>query len=374
LILVTGAVVVVYATLGGIVAVMWADAIQAVVLTLGAVISLGVIWYHLPAGPLTVWQIAAEQTPHKFAWGDWGWPPISGTAFWLILCFGIFENLKNFGVDQNYIQRYVSARPAEAIRSVWLGALLYLPVSGLFLLIGTSLFAFYHQHPTARAQVEGIVRAQRPTAGGVDVQQRPDGGRVLAGGAAASAEPQKIGDRVFPHFIANYLPPGLLGLLVAAIFSAAMSTVSTSLNSSATIVLSDFYLRGWSPQADDRTRLWVLRATTILLGGLATAGAWCLVALTASALDAWWTISSILGAGILGLFLLGRMVPAARSWDAGWGLAAGMGVVAWIVFGQAFIDKKAAIVFGSVTVVAVGWLSTAGASRRAMLDRRGGGN
>lgn len=360
LIAITGVVVIVYSTLGGIVAVIWADATQAVILTGGALLALVLIVYQLPGGIGDVWQVAAAHNPHKFSLGSWSPTQWSGSAVWLVLLYGLFDNLRNFGIDQNYIQRYIATQPRDAAWSVWLGALLYIPVSALFLLIGTALFAFYQQHPEDRREVETLVRHQQAHAsseGGAPATAPTASSEARATGAAN--EPVKLGDRVFPHFIAKYLPPGVKGILIAAIFAAAMSTVSTSLNSSATICLSDFYLRLWYPTATDQQQLLVLRTCTVVLGIAATAGAWQLVALRESALENWWTLSSVLGAGILGLFLLGRLRSSATSGHAAAALIAGLLAVAWLIFGQDFLDKKLAIVVGSVTVVLVGSVAAA---------------
>lgn len=365
LILVTGLVVIFYAAFGGIVAVIWADAIQAVVLSLGAVIALVLIINGLPHGISDVFQIAQEQVPSKWSLGSFDWQTWTGSAFWLVLSYGLFENLRNFGVDQNYIQRYVSAKPQAAVWSLWFGALLYIPVSALFLMIGTSLFAFYQHHPNDLNEVRQIIEQQQRPIGSVPVsavdENNADGNMSDTKGATAEV---KLGDRVFPHYIAKYLPPGIKGLLIAAIFSAAMSTISTSLNSVATIVLSDFYLRAWRPDASEPNCLWILRLVTVMAGLAAIGGAMALVTLTASALDAWWTTSSVLGTGILGLFLLGRLVAAADQRDAAVGLLVGLVVVAGLLFGQEWVwgevrfDKKLSIVVGTMAVVFAGWGSS----------------
>lgn len=357
LIALTGAVVILYSTLGGIVAVIWADAIQAVVLTAGALLALALILFQLPGGFADVWQVAASHTPNKFSLGSWSPSQWTGSAVWLVLLYGLFDNLRNFGIDQNYIQRYIATQPRAAAWSVWLGALLYIPVSALFLFIGTALFAFYQQRPADLQAVESLVRQQQTnTAPSAQPAPAPNGELPTHSPATVDDDlpAVKVGDRVFPHFIAHHLPPGIKGLLVAAIFAAAMSTVSTSLNSSATICLSDFYLRLYRPTADDHQQLQVLRRASIALGVAATAGAWQLVALRESALENWWTISSLLGAGILGLFLLGRISSSARSPHAAVALTAGLLAVAWLTFGQDFLDKKLAIVVGSLTVLLTG--------------------
>jgi SSS family solute:Na+ symporter len=147
---------------------------------------------------------------------------------------------------------------------------------------------------------------------------------------AAQLSETAIGDRVFPHFIARHLPPGLTGLLIAAIFAAAMSTVSTSLNSSATLLMSDYYRRFLNPSANDRQCMGALYLSTIVWGILGTGMALLLVRLTESALDIWWTLSGIFGGGMCGLFLLGMISRRARNPAAVTGVVIGALVILWM--------------------------------------------
>jgi SSS family solute:Na+ symporter len=144
----------------------------------------------------------------------------------------------------------------------------------------------------------------------------------------------ELGDRVFPHFIAANLPIGARGLLIAAVFAAAMSTVSTGLNSSATLVMSDFYRRLLRPDASDQSQVLVLRGATLLWGIMGTGVALALVRLTNSVLDIWWTISGVLGAGIVGLFLLGMTSPKLRERPAVAILSLGVLLITWMTFSK----------------------------------------
>jgi SSS family solute:Na+ symporter len=146
---------------------------------------------------------------------------------------------------------------------------------------------------------------------------------------AATLRDQDIGDRVFPHFIGRYLPPGLVGLLIAAIFAAGMSTISGSLNSSATLLLRDYYLRFFRPNASDKEAMRVLYAGTIVWGCLGTLAALVLIRLTDSALDIWWTLVGIFGGGMLGLFLIGMIVRKARNVSAIIAVAIGTIAIFW---------------------------------------------
>lgn len=327
LIVITGVIVTAYSFVGGIVAVIWADAIQAIVLLAGALLALGILLWGLPGGPMEVITLANESG--KFSLGETSLSILDQPTVWVVLGFGFFDNLRNFSVDQSYVQRYIAASSdKQARRSVWLGALLYVPVSLLFLFIGTSLFAFYQSHPTDAAGLRSVVARQRVMQDGID----PGAADFEAAVAETASEltQQDFGDRAFPHFIATHLPVGVRGLLIAAIFAAAMSTVSTSLNSSATLVMSDFYARLVRPTASDAEQLWVLRAGTVVWGGLGTAMALTFVQLTESILDIWWLLSGALGAGIVGLFLMGWLVRGVRGVQAVAALTIAMGLILWM--------------------------------------------
>lgn len=380
-ILVTGACVVVYSLMGGIRAVIWADAIQAVVLLVGAVFALAVIWSQLPQGPAAMLSQAARNG--KLSLGSMNPLVVSQATFWVVLAYGIVENLKNFGIDQSYIQRYIAARnEKEAKAGLWLGGLLYLPVSALFFMIGTSLFYLYQSRPGEIPEVRRIVARQRLLQQGIRPTETDVAASATPAASAASnyyerlqaeadgLEPRDIGDRVFPHFIAKHLPPGITGLLIAAVFAAAMSTVSTSLNSSATLVMTDFYRRFFDPNAPDRRLLLVLRTATTVWGVLGIATALALVRLTESVLDIWWTLSSVLSGGIVGLFLLGQISRKADHRGGAVAVAVGLAAIAWMVFSasdwwplawsrfRSPFHAFLVTVLGTAVILAVGMLAT----------------
>src|SRR5690606_17186345 len=133
--------------------------------------------------------------------------------------------------------------------------------SALFFLIGTTLFAFYSTHDADMQELRQVVARQRLMQKGVlpPAVQEDGSDSPLVGeyqtqvdAVASDLSMEDLGDRAFPLFIAKWLPPGVTGLLIAAVFAAAMSTVSTSLNSSATLVMGDFYLRFFNREASDR--------------------------------------------------------------------------------------------------------------------------
>ncbi len=328
---VTGLVVTLYSLVGGIVAVIWTDALQAFVLIGGALACLALMIFQLPGGPGELFRVAAEH--QKFSMGSMEFDDWSRQTFWVVLLNGLFVNLQNFGIDQSYVQRYIaSSSEKEARKSVWLGGMLYLPVSAVFFLIGTALFAFYLSRPADLAEVRDAVASQRLIRDGFD--PAASGFAAAVGTKAATLADADIGDGVFPHFIGKHLPSGVTGLLIAAVFAAGMSTISTSLNSAATVFHADFFVRFFCPAAGDRESLRVLRWATLAFGVVGTSVSFLLLNV-ASALDAWWTLSSIFSGGILGLFLLGQVSRRASNPAAVAAVICGLGVITWITLSTA---------------------------------------
>jgi SSS family solute:Na+ symporter len=310
-IIITGLAVILYSMLGGIQAVIWTDTIQGIILIAGALICAIILTFSMPRGVHQLFEIASAN--NKFSLGSFG-PGLRDSTFWVVLIYGLFINLQNYGIDQNYIQRYMTAgSDKEAKSSALFGSLLYIPVSLLFFYIGTALFAYYTATPDLL----------------------PDELR-LAG----------TGDKVFPYFIATGLPVGLTGLLIAAIFSAGMSTVSTSLNSSATIILSDFYKRYFNKKADEKSSMRVLHITSFATGILGIGIALLLVGVE-SVLDAWWALASIFSGGMLGLFLLGFISKTARKSDAVIGVIIGVLLITWMSLSPVYFTEGKLLAFRS---------------------------
>ena len=319
-ILATGVLVTLYTLLGGIEAVIWTDVVQSIVLMGGAVVVAAMLLFGMPDGPGQAVSIAADAG--KFDLGSFSLDPTAST-FWVVLIYGVFINVNNFGIDQSFVQRYHAAKSnAAAVRSVWIGALLYLPISLLFFFIGSSLFSFYHARPELLAEVKREVAAAQ-------LADRPDATSSEIAERAAGLSDADVGDKVLPHFIANQMPPGLAGLLIAAIFAAAMSSIDTSLNSSATVILNDVYRGHVRPRAGEGESMWVLRLATIACGAVGTGVALAMVDVK-SVLDAWWILSGVFAGGMLGLFLLGLLVRRAGNVAAGIGVGVGVLIILWM--------------------------------------------
>lgn len=327
IIIITGISVMVYAMLGGIQAVVWTDAIQGIILILGALISAIILMFSMPEEPGQLFRIATEH--NKFSLGSFD-PGLTTSTFWVVLIYGIFINLQNFGIDQNYIQRYMTASSEkEAKKSAVYGALMYIPVSLLFLFIGTALFSYYSSHP-------GIL---------------PDG-----------IQP----DKVFPFFIINNMPAGLTGLLIASVFAAGMSTISTSVNSSATVILNDYFRKSLKPGSEEKASMRILYSSTIIFSILSIIVAIAMINVQ-SALDAWWKLASIFSGGMLGLFLLGYFSKRVNNTAAITGVVAGVILIAWMSLSPVFLKEilpglaspfhnYLTIVFGTTAIFVTGFL------------------
>jgi solute:Na+ symporter, SSS family len=311
IILVTGVCIIIYSMLGGIQAVIWTDAIQGIVLIGGALICALILFFSMPEGPGQLFRIAAAH--HKFSLGSFS-SSVSQSTFWVMLVYGLFINLQNYGIDQNYVQRYMTTETEkEAKSSALFGSLLYIPVSLLFFYIGTALFSYYSAMP----------------------QLLPD---HLKGAAMA--------DKVFPYFIVHGLPVGITGLLIASIFAAGMSTVSTSVNSTATIVLSDYYKRYFKPNPSEKASMRVLYMASSVFGILGILVALAMMKVQ-SALDAWWTLASIFSGGMLGLFLLGYFAKKAKNINAAIGVIVGVFVIFWLSLSPLYFNTGGWLKFRS---------------------------
>lgn len=330
IILFTGIIVAVYSMLGGITAVLWTDAIQGILLIVGAVGCIIYMLFSMPEGPSQIFSIGAAYD--KFSLGSFKLD-VTEPTFWVVLIYGVFINLQNYGIDQNYVQRYMVLKSdKEAQRSALIGGLIYLPISVLFLFIGTALFGYYHSAETLPLDLQDISKA----------------------------------DRVFPYFIVNALPPGLTGLMIASIFAAGMSTISTSFNSSATVFLTDYYNRYINKNASNSQHMRVLYVSSAIIS-LIGVGIGIAMIDVKSALDAWWKLSSIFSGGMLGLFLLAMFSKVKYAKGAIIGMIAGILVILWLTLSERIFGPKSigasfhtylTIVFGTITIFLVGFLAS----------------
>lgn len=311
----TGCLTLLYSLVGGIAAVMWCDAVQGIILIVGAVVCALLLTFDMPEGPSQLFEIAAENG--KFSLGSLSLS-LREPTFWVVLVYGLFTNMQNYGIDQNYVQRYMTARStAEAVRSTMFGSLLYIPVSFVFVYIGTALFSYYTAQPELLP--EGVV-----------------------------------GDKVFPYFIVHGLPAGVTGLVIASLFSAGMSTISTSINSAATIVLTDFYKKLRKRESTPRQEMVVLYVASAAVGALGIVVGILMMQID-GVLDAWWKLASIFSGGMLGLFLLGLLGHTIRRQNVVIAVAVGLAVIAWMSF-LAPLHTYLTIVLGTMAIFLTGFV------------------
>ena len=228
-ILFMGVLATIYTAAGGISAVIWTDVLQVVVLFGGALLSFGLIVARVDGGLAGVVTLALEQ--EKFNFLDLRWDFTTATL-WVMFLWAVADVFGK-GLGQEGLQRAFSTKGVkEARRSMLTCAVVALPAGVLFYGIGTALFAFYESHP-------------------------------------ALLNPTLQTDAIFPLFIAQQLPAGLAGLVISGLFAASMSTLDTSMNTCATIMVRDFY-SVWRKGSHEKERLLMARIVTIVCGIIGT--------------------------------------------------------------------------------------------------------
>lgn len=269
-----------YCTLGGVAAVIWTDTLQTFVLLGGAV--LAIYWMLSGTGDSLTESWSTATSFDKLNLANWHLDATDAQlAFWVVIIGAIAQNTSSYTADQAVVQRYVTTKTqAEAGRAIWTNALLSIPATILFFGIGTSLFLFYRSHPDR-------------------------------------LDPNITTDQIFPLFIAQELPIGLSGLIVAAIFAAAQSTVSTSMNSVATTLVTDC-IKPLITATSEKGLLRLAQVLTVCLGATGTALAISFVDPDIRSLFDQFIKVIGLFMGILGgLFVLGAFFPrsnAAGAW------------------------------------------------------------
>ncbi|MCU0457777.1 MAG: sodium/solute symporter [Bacteroidales bacterium] len=291
-----GVLSLVYTIMGGIEAVIWTDALQVLVLLGGALIAIVYMIANVDGGfGAIVVQGAADG---KFNTASLAWD-LKNPTLWTVLIATLFSKTTEYGADQTMVQRYLTTRDVRtASRGVWMNAALTVPATLIFFIIGTCLYVFYKASP-----------------------------QLLSSTITD-------GDAIFPWFIINSLPAGISGLLIGGIFAAAMSTLSASMNSSATAYCVDIHFRFGLTKHD---QLKVAKTVTLVLG---------LIGILFAVLMATWDIKSlwdemqkIIGlviGGMGGLFMLGLLTRRAN------GIGAVIGLLSSIVV-QVLVSKTQAV-------------------------------
>jgi SSS family transporter len=292
-ILIIGVVTIVYTYLGGMAAVIWTDVIQLVVYLVGAVVAAFVLLGKIPGGWNEV--VAVGNEFHKLSVFDFTFELSRSYTFWSGVIGGAFLTTATHGTDQLMVQRYLCAKnQRQATLALLTSGVVIFAQFVLFLLIGIMLFVFYQKVA------------------------------VLPPEVAAKA------DRVFPHFIVTQLPNGLIGLVVAAIFAAAMSTLSSSLNSLSATAVTDFYRPLFARGKSDRHYLAVSRLLTAIWGGVQIVVAMIAIAMKGRGVDAVLAVASFTNGPVLGLFFLSALTRRAGPTGALIGVVTGIACMTFV--------------------------------------------
>ena len=265
-----------YVLFGGLSAVLWTDVLQTILLGAGAVFCTGMILFELPGGLSTVLEIGRQDG--KFSLPPWHvsggnlLTDLSQLTLLVLLLHGIFNQLLYYSADQNVIQRYLAVgSQREARKGLWIGSLGVVPLFLFFTFLGTCLYVYYLKVPDA-------------------------------------AVSQLSADEVFPHFILTQLPPGVVGLIVAALLAAAMSSLDSNLNAIALVFQVDIYRRLLIRNRPDEHYLRAAKVITLVFGALITFGALVLASMpTKTLLDLMFLVYAVFAGGLAGLFLLGML-------------------------------------------------------------------
>lgn len=352
--LITGTCIIIYTVLGGIEAVIWTEVVQGIIKTLGAIIIFYLLLTNIEGGFEKIIHMGNEQG--KFSLGTFDFNFIDST-FWVIFFYGVFINLNNFGMDQNYVQRYHTTKSSrDARRSIWLCVWIYVPTSLLFFLIGTALFIYYQTNPALIELIKWQAAAERLSNAASEQE---------IASLAATLRPEDYGDKVMPYFMVTEIPKGLLGIIVSAIMSAAMSTISSGMNASATVFSEDIYKRYFAKKGTGGNMLRVLHIATVIVGLCGMMAGIAMIGI-GSVLDAWWVLSGIFAGGMLGLFLLGLISKYAGNAEAMIATVVGLLVILWMTFSDRLTDdlsflksplhKNMIIVVGTLVIFLVGSL------------------
>ncbi|MEX2663933.1 MAG: sodium:solute symporter [Vicinamibacterales bacterium] len=319
-VVVIGLATMAYTYYGGMTAVIWTDVIQLAVYVTGAGIAAAVLLQQIPGGWAEVQAVAGPAG--KFQLFDFTLSLTRGYTFWSGVIGGAFLTTATHGTDQMMVQRYLCASHEGAARKalLWSGVVVFVQFV-LFLIIGVMLYVYYTQHASAEIAAFTL------------------NGRVQS-------------DRIFPYFIVRHLPPGIVGLVLAAIFAAAMSTLSSSLNSSSAAVVNDFYLPATGRRSEAHY-LGVSRALTATFGAVQMAVAIVAINLSSRVVDEVLGIASFTNGVVLGVFLLGTFTAAGRH-AAFAGILGGSSLMLAVKLGTT-VTWQWYVLIGSLTTLAIGW-------------------
>ena len=390
-----------YTMMGGVQAVAWTDVKQMYLIVFGLVAACVALMIGLPDNVSVGEALHIAGTTGRLQVFDFSTDPSVRYTFWTGTIGALFLFLSYFGTDQSQVQRYLTAKSIDEARtSLFMSAYWKIPLQALVMIIGVLMFLFYLFTPppmlfnrahdqrvrdSARAgeyvaleqKFGEAVAARKAAAEQLAAAQRSgDAAAKTTQAAAFNAEEKRVlgvraeavalvkevsGDSsyndinyVFPTFVVTHLPIGLIGLLMAAIFAAAMSTVAGELSALSTSTVIDFYRRWVRDDGDQAHLLWVSKLATLFWAVFAS-----IVAIWASELGSLIEVVNRFGSffygSILGVFLLAVGWQRANSTGAFSGLIAGMAVVGYVTASTtiAFLWHN---LIGAVVVFVVGMI------------------
>ncbi len=328
-VVILGGVMIVFTYYGGMEAVIWVEVVQLGIYVAGAAAAAIVIVSQLDGG--FAQAVAVGQEFGKFSVFDFGFDITKTFTFWAGLIGGCFLTMSTHGTDQYLVQRYLCTdAPSRASLALLSSGLVILGQFIGFLFIGVLLFAFYAPYEAANYAQAGV-----------------------AGSGVPATAPFALGDQVFPDFITRHMPSGLSGLVVAAIFAAALSS---SLNSIAATAVNDLY-KPFRPKATDKSVLKLSHWLTLAFGVVQIGVALLLMSQRRSALDQALSIASLINGPVLGVFLVGVFLPRVRETPALLAMLTSCAVMlyvrfatpvawTWYVLIGAIVTFAAAFIFG----------------------------
>lgn len=385
-VLVMSVPMVVYTSLGGVQAVAWTDVKQMGIIVFGVLAAIAILVVGITRDVSLSQAFRLAGATGRLQAIDTRFDLRETYTLWSGLIGGLFLSLSYFGCDQSQVQRYLTAKSIDEGRhSLMMSAFVKIPLQLLILGTGVLVFVFYiFQTPpmlfnrvhdaavAASPRAEAYAELQREfDAAAIDRRSAgfaDDEGAFLAvdgrlrdiRARAAEIVKETTGDDrytdvnyVFPTFITTQMPVGLVGLMIAAMFAAAMSTAAGELSALSSATVIDFYRRHFVKSAEDAHYLRVSKAATIGWGLVA-----CVVSIYAanqgSLIEVVNRYGSFFYGSILGVFILAILTKRANGVGAFWGLVSGMVVVLGVAFGIPSIAFLWHNLIGAVVVVVVG--------------------
>jgi len=382
--LMMGIIVVTYTVLGGIKAVTWTDVQQMMIIFIGLLTALFTAIWLLPKGVSFPDAVMLAGAAGRLNAVDLSFDLKNRYNIWSGLIGGTFLFLAYFGTDQSQVQRYLTGKSiAQSRLSLLFNAAAKIPMQFLILFTGAMVFVFYiyerppllfEQVELQKIQADPAYRAVQSRYRDALEDRREAAGRWLAARHAGRAADAPLADYrgaqkridterasthfndtnyVFLSFVTRYMPAGVVGLVLAAIFGAAMSSISGEINSLATVSVIDIYKRLLRREASDRHYLWASRAFTAFWGCYAVVFAQYGKSI-GSLIVAVNLVGSLFYGGMLGVFVLAFFFPRVGGTAACAGLLAGEAAIFWAHFASdvSFLWYN---VIGSLVVIAVGW-------------------